>query len=287
MRRIAQERIDKAVRALERAGGSSPEAIHDARKRFKELRAVLRLARVPLGDRYRSENLWYRDAGRALSAAREAQATLATWDALLERFPDLHAEPEAAAVAGRLAERLGSLSDGAAPATEAARGRLLEALPEARARVASWPLEGAGFDDLAPGLRRTYRQGRRGLQQAHGTGDDASFHEWRKRAKDLWYHTKMLSPVWPQVMRARRKQLAVLAERLGDDHDLVILRQVVGEEPTLFGREAFRAELAGRIAMRQQRLRLQAYRLGRQLYAERPKAYARRLGAHWESWRGP
>ncbi|MEX2473331.1 MAG: CHAD domain-containing protein, partial [Gemmatimonadota bacterium] len=70
LRRIADEQVGKALDSLASAADSREEAaagIHDARKRFKKVRAVLRLVRKELGsDRYHGENEAFRDAGRLL-----------------------------------------------------------------------------------------------------------------------------------------------------------------------------------------------------------------------------
>src|SRR5260370_35892783 len=50
--------------------------VHDARKRLKELRALLRLIYAPLGATFDLENAWYRDIATELSSAPDADAAL-------------------------------------------------------------------------------------------------------------------------------------------------------------------------------------------------------------------
>jgi len=283
LRRIARERIDKAIEALQVAD-ESVEGIHDARKKFKEIRALLRLARGLLGASYDCEKAWYRDARRSLSAPRESQVALTTWEALLRRFPELETTPAGAQIRHRLEARLEAMGENAVRQAAEARQHLLESLPVARGRIADWPLESAAFEDLAGGMRRTYRQGRRGMRKAHGSDDDALWHEWRKRAQDLWYQTRLLRPVWPDHMRDREKRLKGLSGLLGDDHDLVVFRALLGREPELFGHPAFRAQLDERIATRQHQLRTRAYSEGHGLWEDKPKDYARRIEARWKAW---
>lgn len=67
-----------------------PAGIHDARKRFGKVRAVLRLVRKELrSDRYQRENKAYRDAGRLLSDVRESSVLPSTVNALLDRHEHL------------------------------------------------------------------------------------------------------------------------------------------------------------------------------------------------------
>lgn len=284
LRRIARERIDKAIEALQGAD-ESPEGIHDARKKFKEIRAVLRLAKNVLGPAYDFEKTWYRDARRSLSASRESQVALKTWESLLGRFPELETMPAGARVRHRLETRLEGMSENAARLAAEARRRLLESLPAARERIVDWPLGSAAFEDLAGGIRRTYRQGRRGMRNAHGSGDDALWHEWRKRTQDLWYQTKLLRPVWPEGLRDREKRLKGLSDLLGDDHDLAVFRALLGREPELFGHPDFRNRLDERIGTRQHHLRTRAYRQGSGLWEYKPADYAHRIEVYWKAWR--
>lgn len=285
-RRIVRECIDKAAVQLSYTGEERHEGIHEARKRFKEIRAVLRLARAGLGDRFAVENRWYRDAGRALAEARDAQAVLETWDKLLRRFPEIGSWVDTAAVGARLKRRLDRLGDAQAGAGAAQRA-ILEALPAASERVARWSLQGEGFEVIKNGVARTYRQGRRDLRAAYAGEDDLLFHEWRKRVKDLWYHTKLLTPVWYEAMHVRQTCLKALSDRLGDDHDLIVFAQLVYEQRRLFGTKALCDELGARIAIRQRELRTEAYELGSLLYAEKPRAYTQRIEAYWNAWRTP
>src|SRR5260221_1303773 len=62
--------------------------VHDARKRLKELRALLRLIHAPLGATFELENAWYRDMAHELSAARDAEAVLEAVTRLIEAADD-------------------------------------------------------------------------------------------------------------------------------------------------------------------------------------------------------
>ena len=82
VRKAALQRIDKAIQALSVDADGRAEGVHQARKRFKELRALLRLVREPLGARFKLDNRRLRDMGRRLAESRDATAMLESWDAL-------------------------------------------------------------------------------------------------------------------------------------------------------------------------------------------------------------
>ena len=73
IRRIAGKRMRSATDTLRDLSKDPDEAVHDARKDLKKLRALLRLVRDGLGEvRYRKENRALRNAGRALADFRDA-----------------------------------------------------------------------------------------------------------------------------------------------------------------------------------------------------------------------
>ena len=86
VRRVARNRLDDAMETLDKLGKGdgtgTEEAVHDVRKRCKEVRALARLARVPLVDQFDRFNATVRDAADVLAPIRDAQAVLATLDDL-------------------------------------------------------------------------------------------------------------------------------------------------------------------------------------------------------------
>lgn len=268
--RIARGRIDHAADELSGKTDSSPEeAVHEARKDMKKLRALLRLARGELGESvFARENGCFRDAARELAGVRDADVMLETLAAL--ELP--------AGTAARLRERIaeGHAGERSAGREEAAQG-VVAILGEARERVGGWPLERDSFAMLADGLERTYRRGRRGFKAARAEPSSELLHEWRKRVKELWYHQTLLRCAWPPVMEAFGDEAHTLSDQLGDDHDLALLtawvREHVGEEPELF--EA--------VDRRRAELQRAALALGGRLYAEKPPAYVRRLKRFWKA----
>jgi CHAD domain-containing protein len=142
-----------------------------------------------------------------------------------------------------------------------------------------------GWKAIGPGVKSTYRQGRRAYQTVVKDPSPENFHEWRKRVKDLWYHVRLLRPVWPEQIDAIAGELDMLGNNLGDDHDLVVLKQDVAERFT--GRVgALELEtLNGLIEERQRELRAAALAVGVRFYAEKPSAFCDRLGRYWKTWR--
>ena len=260
--------------------GGDPSTAHDARKRFKKLRAVLRLVRSDLGrKRYREANTLLRDAGRELSSLRDAQVQVQTLETLAERFPDKsyrqvfegtrrtlrsrqqHAEAQGTVLAEEVAVKVAALED----------------------RILSWHV-GDTWNVVGPNLARMYERGLEAFENAYRYPSDVGFHEWRKGVKDLWYHLRILNPLWPEVMDALTAQASRLADLLGKEHDMAVLAQTLAAEPEAFGDAAGVEALLGLIERHRQNLRAEARLLGQRLYADKRKRFVERLEAFWRVW---
>ena len=269
---IAHGRIDHAISELRGESDSGPEkAVHEARKDLKKLRALLRMARAELGaETFRRENACFRDAGRELAGVRDDDVLLETLKAL-----DL---PAGMKWELRKLVQAQRGADGDNGRAKAAAG-VVAMLREARGRADGWPFERHSFDALRDGLARTYRRGRRDFRAAQAEPTVESLHEWRKRAKELWYHHTLLRRLWPPVMQAVGDEAHELANRLGDDHDLAMLADWVSVHAE--GDPEF-VEVVER---RRSELQSEAFTLGERLYADKPSAYVRRLERLWKASR--
>jgi CHAD domain-containing protein len=270
--RIARGRIDHAIDELEGRTDSSPEeAVHEARKDMKKLRAVVRLVRDEIGDNvYQRENACFRDAGQELSGIRDADVMLATLAKLEEEIPE--------AAVGDLRQALEAHKLRTAAGTGGqASVQVVEILTTARRRIGRWPLDEDGFEAVAGGIERIYRRGRKDFRNASAEPTTENLHEWRKRVKDLWYHLTILRTAWPPVMDALADEAHALSEHVGEDHDLAVLLLWAAEH----GPPASAAAIAGPVDRRRAELQAGAFELGARLYADKPGAFVRRLERWW------
>ena len=285
VRACAREQLAGAAERLERAGEDPVTAVHEARKHLKKTRALLRLVRPALGSRaYRRENDALRAAALALSSTRDA-------DVLAQTVPKLAEHATGRLSAGTFEQLTAALQAEAA----ARRGRaaaapplatVVEALRAAELRVEAWPLDEAHWEPVLAGLARAYARGRAAFAVARAEPTVELLHAWRKRAKDLWYHQRLLAPAWPAVLEAQAEEAHALSELLGDDHDLAVLAERLATDdgavplPLPLAVDAERGELRALVAHRSEQLRAEATRLGRRVYAEPPKAFSRRVGRY-------
>jgi CHAD domain-containing protein len=290
VRQTAREELTEAIRLLRDDYGDDPvTAIHEARKNLKKTRALLRLARPGLAnDVYRRENDAIRDAARLISGARDADVMLLTVDRLAKRDDSRVSASEFAELRSRLREPAeAAAGSGSGDGGEAvpqmsqddATAAVIDALGTVVARIDDWPLA-CDWPAIGRGISRAYRRGREAFVEADVDPTTERLHDWRKRVKDLWYHQRLLSEAWPDVVDVLAEEAHHLSELLGDDHDLGVLAERIPDDPTgggeAVGHEAV-LELVGEA--RAEHLR-DARRLGRRVYAETGTAFTTRMQAY-------
>ncbi len=283
LRRVAREQLQHAADDLATHTAGLDYAVHQARKRCKKVRGLLRLARDPLGRDYPRLNARLRDTARSLSRLRDAAALITALDALVATTDDEELEDAAAELRRHLEhEREQVATEQDLPTLAATAAATLR---QAARQVEIWPLDqDLTIDDLLPGLARTYGRGREALPRARD-GDPEAVHEWRKRCKYLWYHVRLLTTAWPRPLAAVATELSTLSTVLGEHHDLANLQRVVAEhdEDAAMDADSVQA-LETAIRVRSAQLLATALPQGERIWNEKPKPFVKRIRAYWTAW---
>lgn len=278
VRRILAEEIGKAVGHLEAARTDPETALHKCRKRLKNARGLLRLVRSGDEAFYEAENARYREVAAMLAGAREATAHLETVDRLGKKFGndaanDLHPVREAFVARQHRAlhvdSGLAATLDAAIAACRAGLTRIEAlALPDQPEQAA---------DILADGARATLRRARKALEHAgsHGRADD--FHDLRKAAKAHAMHLQLLGRLWPTPINVRRKAVDALGERLGELHDVFVMRALVDTHEMPLGDHTDTRLLAKLLKRSEKDLRKTCLAAAAHLFDESPKRPAKKL----------
>jgi CHAD domain-containing protein len=280
LRRIAHEELSSAAGLLRNATvRSRDDAIHEARKSVKKVRAILRLMRGELGRTYTIENRRLRDLARRLSVYRDATVMIETLDQLREHYKDAPSARALAAIRRGLVENKRRLQRGAR--ITGAMRLAADALLAASGRVSRWRLVMDGPVALAPGMETAYRRGRKALAAARRHARPEHCHEWRKRVKDHWYHLRLLEDRWNAAARAREKSLKELETWLGEHHNLEVLSARLAAQAAGQARPNEAELCRGLIRELQRELRREALALGQRLYREQPELFRRHLAELW------
>jgi CHAD domain-containing protein len=283
--RILREELASAIASLEKPGDDQEDTIHSVRKRIKKIRALLRLVRSDLDEEtFRRENLRYRNIGNMMSHLRDATVMINTLDKLRETHPDGVPETAFARLRQSLVEKQDKVSK-AFFAEENRIGEVIAALREAEQNLPE--LSGRDtFAVFAPNIKGIYRRGLKAFALAISEPSAHNFHELRKEVKNLGYHTRLLQPVWPGLFDAYEHELGLLAEMLGEDHDLGVLADEIESGRLGGGDESGNAQLVTLLHEERENLQRQFYPLAKRLFAEKASDFVGRYRLYWRIWRG-
>jgi excisionase family DNA binding protein len=261
------------------------DAVHEARKSFKRVRAALRLVRDETGQEwYRRENIFYRDSSRILAPVRDSTVLVLTLDAVTKAYAHIVPPETFASIRHNLIQRHEDIVEDLLDAQDVME-LVAERLEAGRERLQEMPVSSTDFATFGEGLRRVYRRGRQAMRRAYADpADPDKFHEWRKRVKYLWYHMDILQPSWPVMLGDMARELHLLSDFLGDAHDLVVLKETLLAEPELSEGNLNLTTLLALIDRRRKGLEEACWTLGQRLYFEKPDDFVQRIETYWNAW---
>ena len=278
----ARSIIADARRALADPELSDAEAVHEVRKALKRWRALMRLLARPLGDQADQMRSEARELMRALSGARDAQSSL---DALADlRRQDLRkaempfSDKSMETIRGRLTE----IKDAAEGKnfTKPMRDRLSRYLDYATLSLERWPLKAIDFDTVADALTSTYRRARQLLPDNWPGAEAEHLHDLRRRVVEHRHQMDLIEHLWPRLGQVWAEEAQRLRNRLGACQDLAVFTGLTAPHQPL---APWRSRLSPVIEERRSAHLKTAARLAGRLFAEKPKAFRRRIAALWSA----
>jgi CHAD domain-containing protein len=271
LRATAARILTEANAALQRGELANSAAIHDFRKALKRWRALLRLLEPWLGAAGEKLRHEARDLARELNAPRDAQAALDALADAVKRAPDF--SPALTPKIRASIEDLRRQAEGSALTAEI-RTRIDGYLRRASRSAHRWQIKNVKSSDIAKSIKKTYRRARRRLPDDWGNASGDELHELRRRVIEYRYQMELAAPLWPRLAKSAIDEAQRLRDRLGRYQDLTVLAALTEPHRPL---ASWRSRLAPLIAERQALHLKHAARLGRRLFAARPKAFHRRL----------
>ena len=279
LRETARHILAEGRTAVEDRRRVEAVAVHDFRAAMKSWRAFLRLVEphLPADDRrWRTEA---RDLARLLAGARDAQAALDAVADAEQHAPSHRLSSQSwETIRGKLEELRASAET--ASLTNALRTRIAAALDRAEARIERWPIDELSFSDVAKGLSEGYRRARHLIPKDWRAASAHDLHELRQRVVVHRYQMEIVEPLWPRLGRSWVREAQKLRNRLGKYQDLAVVAHYAEPHQPL---ARWRSRLQSVASQRQAQHTAVARRLAGRLFAERPKAFQRRLEAMWEA----
>ena len=256
---------------------SDPEAVHEVRKTLKRWRALLRLLARPLGEQTDQMRMEARELMRAIAGARDAQSAL---DALGDlRKAEVPFSPTSAET---IRARLTEMRDAAEAKsfTKTMRDRLSRYLDYATLSLERWPLKAIDFDTVTDGLTSTYRRARQLVPDGWTDAEAEHLHDLRRRVVEHRHQMDLVEPLWPRLGKVWAEEAQRLRNQLGACQDLAVLTSLTAPHELL---APWRSRLSPLIEERRRAHMKTAQRLSGRLFAEKPKAFRRRIAALWSA----
>ncbi|MDP9091068.1 MAG: CHAD domain-containing protein [Pseudomonadota bacterium] len=255
--------INQVIHALQRRK-LTDEAVHEARRGVKRSRAILRLLRYLIGTpTYRFQNRLLRDTARPLTALRDAKVLIEALQRLARKCIPLV----------RLLKK--DLDDCRQQLSPQQVSDVTASLQDVKVR-----LEGIDEKTLQQmitrkDLDRIYRKGRSAFAGVKKSGTDARLHEWRKQVKYLLHQIELVRGFGVRHLGKPRRQADRLAEILGNDHDLAVLKNKIRgfvaagkmHDSAATSKASVVRSLARRLERQRCALQRKARRLGSSLFA--------------------
>jgi CHAD domain-containing protein len=274
LRAASAEVLEEARRQVEEPEADDATAVHEFRKAMKRWRAILRLYELLFGDEATQLRVEARDLARELAGTRDARAAL---DALADLDKEALSARTRATLRNRL-EAIGAEAE-AATLTDVLRLRMRNTLDHATAAEFGWPLDQVAFTAIVDGLAASYERARNAIPDDWSSASPEALHMLRTRVVVHRYQMELAVPLWPKIGRVWVAEAQKLRDRLGHYQDHTVLRSLTAAHAPL---AHWRSRLAPLIAARQAEHAAAAERVTRRLFAEKPKAFRRRLMSLWE-----
>jgi CHAD domain-containing protein len=279
LRMVARGILTDSRAGIEDNTRAGSAAVHDFRKSMKRWRALLRLLEPYVGEPGRKLRLEARDLARELAGPRDAQSALDGLNDTLKHDAKF-SKRSLHTIRDRIDE-IRKQAEGQTLSPEM-RTRLSGYLRRALRGIERWPFTRIGSDEIAERLTQTYRRARRMLPDDWSAASADELHELRRRVIEHRYQMELVEPIWPRLGKAWVAEAQRLRDRLGRYQDLVVLTHMTAPRGPL---APWRTKLGKPIAERQDVHLAAAARLSGRLFAERPKAFQRRLQAIWKAGR--
>ena len=156
------------------------------------------------------------------------------------------------------------------------REKLSKYLDYATLSLDRWPMHEIAFDTVADAITATYRRGRQLVPEDWRDPDSEHLHDLRRRVVEHRHQMDLMEHLWPRLGQVWAEEAQRLRNRLGACQDLAVLVNLCAPHQPL---APWRSRLAPLIAARRVTHLKNASRLAGRIYAEKPKAFRKRIAA--------
>lgn len=277
VQRIFIELIKQNIKLLNEHGENLDKSIHDARKNFKKLRAVLRLVKTDLSQHfYRTHNIHFRNLSRKIAGLRDSFVMIEALENLVkDHNDDLNNYDE---LVNSLQEEYHKTKN-IILYEENRPLEVAKSLEFSLEEFSSMPHIENGFLTLGEGINKIYSKGKYFLNLTYSQTDSEIFHEWRKNVKYLWHLLQIVQPINYRVIKKLTVHFKQLSDFIGDEHDLYELKLLLNSK------NLDSEKIINMINIKQFELRKEAWKLGETLYSKSSNNFIEELTGYYNKWK--
>jgi CHAD domain-containing protein len=285
IRRLVLEQLNLSLEYCRQANKDTDTAVHEIRKCSKRIRALYRLCRTAIGEEtFRHGMEKYRVISQALAIPRLSAV-------YIETLKLLTAEKRISVAKSFLSELMLAFEQHHKTTIflEVYKQEIMSKTENLLLEEITSPHDisffNVDFKSITNGIARTYNQGKTSLEIAVHEPVTENFHTLRKRVKYLWNQCMVLRPIWPPAMGMTIHQLDLLAEKLGNEHDLAELELFLNTNK-IKRKQVQQEHLLRLIGIKRRQLQQAIKPLAMRIYAEKTSAIVSRLIAYEKVYRG-
>lgn len=272
---VARDILTKARDAISDPALGTDEAIHEFRKSIKRWRSFLRLIKPHFGDSADNLRSAARETANKLGGARDLRSTLDAIEDVREGAYEL-TERSLETITNRIKEMQRETESKQISPFD--RAEIAHEVTRWLTTISLWPFGGIDFKEISDALTSGYTRARKAMPENWREAGEEELHEFRKRTIDHRYQMELLEPLWPRMAKIWIDEAQRLRDAIGQHRDLTLLQEMTGPRQPL---ARFRAKLAPPIARRQQEHLEKAAKIAARVFADKPKAFQKRINALW------
>lgn len=271
-KRLIREQLKLCVDFCQHYGSDPDVATHEIRKSIKRIRAVCRLYEAVTDvSEYMHQHEKYRKISSLLAEHRLSAVYCST---LALAGLKVHPNPDwLTGLSLNLHARHGHIT--ASLMERQVPEEVHQLLLQAEEALENQTMAHCTITHLVKGLWNSYKNGRNQLDIARYQPSTHNLHELRKSVKNLWNQLILFRPVWPSVMGMSIHNLDILAERLGNDHDLAELEIFLNMIKA--AGDPNQDALTQLIHNRRKQIQKLIFPLASRIFAEKPGAFKGRM----------
>lgn len=224
-RRILIIQLKAAKRRLKVRSNSSLD-IHNSRRYFKKIRALLRLIKSNLSnERFQTENILFRDLSRSFAQISDSDASIETMDYLGKIYPYLLQNTDFLTIKQDLKNWSNQLANtqNAEQSTKNVRKMLNQSIKQ----MSTLPLKDKGLSCVKKSFYLAYLKSYIQYNSIDLYSKDDDFHEWRKSIKQLANYTLLMKKISNGWLNKKTKLYKELGSILGKIQDLSVLCEIL------------------------------------------------------------